>query len=494
MAEKIITVFIRDDAVNLLEVEGKVVKKWASSPLESGLVSQGLVLDEAKVAEELDKLFKRSKIEARRVVAGLSGLNSLYRLISLPELPDAILPEAVKQEAKRVIPMPLDEVYLSYQRLPAQQGETRVFLAVFPRNTADGLVRTLRMAGLQPYVMDLAPLALCRTLDEPRAIIINTRFDHLDIMIMEDRLPQLIHRLSLSGEVTSASERLAAITEEVDRTVDFYNSSHGEHPLDSKVPVFVCSELVQAPEKWQSLGGKLGCPVSILPSPMKSPDGFDASDFMVNIGLALKELQYERDGANVSLVNFNALPQAYQPKGVSLSRILIRAGLVVGVGLMICMGFLIHGKSVYNSLLRAQIVPLQSSIALQMDEIAALQDQIGQVEEQLAPVEVEAGIFDTTLTSLEVGREQASAELVEIVDLLPTTMYLTGIEHEGDSMTVSGMAPSEDDVYEYARDLRGSFGSVIISSILVEDVEDDPTIGLYGWTVGYEFELLITQG
>ncbi len=175
MAEKVITVFIRDDAVNLLQVEGRGVKKWASLPLEPGLVNQGLILDETRVAEELDKLFKLAKIGTRKVVAGISGLNSLYRLISLPELPEAILPEAVKQEARRVIPVPLDEVYLAYQRLPAPEGETRVFLTAFPRNVADVLVRTLRQAGIQPYVMDLAPLALCRTLDEPRAIIINSQ-------------------------------------------------------------------------------------------------------------------------------------------------------------------------------------------------------------------------------------------------------------------------------------------------------------------------------
>ncbi len=299
MAEKVTTVFVRDDAVNLLVVEGKGVKKWASLPLEPGLVSDGLVVDEDRVAEELNKLFKLTKIETRRVIAGLSGLNSLYRLISLPELPEAILPEAVKQEAKRVIPVPLDEVYLSYQRLPAPPGETRVFLAVFPRNVTDGLVKTMHLAGVQPYVMDLAPLALCRTLDEPRAIIVNTVLDHLDIMVMEDRLPQLIHRLSLPGEVTSAPERLSAITEEVDRTVDFYNSSHREDPLDSTVPIFVCSELAHLPESWQSLGGKLGSPVSVLPSPVESPEGFDASDFMVNIGLALKEPGYGGEGANV---------------------------------------------------------------------------------------------------------------------------------------------------------------------------------------------------
>jgi type IV pilus assembly protein PilM len=483
MAEKVITVFIRDDAVNLLQVEGRGVKKWASLPLEPGLVNQGLILDETRVAEELDKLFKLAKIGTRKVVVGISGLNSLYRLISLPELPEAILPEAVKQEARRVIPVPLEEVYIAYQSLPAPEGETRVFLTAFPRNVADGLVRTLRQAGIQPYVMDLAPLALCRTLDEPRAIIINSRLDHLDIMIMEDRLPQLIHRLSLAGEVTSASERLSAITEEVNRTVDFYNSSHKENPLDSMVPMFVCSDLAEVPEGWQSLGGKLECPVSILPSPMESPDGFDANDFMVNIGLALKELWQEREGANFSLVNFNALPEVYQPKVVSLTSILSRVGIIVGIVLMIGMGFLTYSRAEYSSLLRSQLAPVNNSIATQIEAVATLQDQIKEVEAELGPLGARAEVFTTTLASLKAGREQAINDLVDVINLMPVNIDLTGINHEGESVSVRGVAKTEDDVFSYARNLSDSFDSVIISSI--QAVEES------GWITGFEFELYL---
>jgi type IV pilus assembly protein PilM len=486
MAEKVISVFIKDDAVNLLLVEGKGVKKWASLPLEPGLVSQGLVLDESRVAEELDKLFKRAKIGTRKVVAGLSGLNSLYRLISLPELPEAILPEAVKQEARRVIPMPLEEVYLAYQRLPAPPGETRIFLAAFPRNVADVLVRTLRLAGVQPYVMDLAPLALCRTLDEPRAIIINTMLDHLDVMIMEDRLPQLIHRLSLPGEVKSVEEKLAALTEEVNRTVDFYNSSHKENPLDSTVPMYVCSDLVQVPESWQSLGGKLGCTVSILPSPVESPEGFDASDFMVNIGLVLKELRQDSEGANFSLVNFNALPEAYQPKGMNTKSIIGRVGVAAGIGLLICLGFLINGRGDYISLLRSQLAPAQSNVALQLKEIAEAQEQIKQIETQLGPVAARAEIFDTTLTSLKTGREEMSSDLIDILNLKPGTIILTGIDRKAGEVTVSGTAQTEDDVFGYARDLRSNFGNAIISS--VEALEGGV------WINGFDFNIYIDRG
>ena len=485
MAEKVISVFIRDDAVNLLLVEGRWVKKWASLPLESGLVREGLVLDESRVAGELDKLFKRAKITTRRVVAGISGFNSLYRLISLPELPAEILPEAVKQEARRVIPVPLEEVYIAYQRLPASPGETRVFLAAFPRNVADGLVRTMRLAGIQPYVMDLAPLALCRTLDEPRALIINAMLDHLDVMIMEDRLPQLIHRLSLPGEVTSVEEKLTAITEEVNRTVDFYNSSHRENPLSATVPMYVCSDLVEVPDNWQSLGSKLGCPVSILPSPVESPDGFDANEFMVNIGLALKEMEPEREGANFSLVNFNALPEVYQPKALSLSRIITRLGALVGIGLIILLAFLVYSRSDYISVLRSHLAPIQAGVAEQIKGIGDTQAQMKQIEAQLGPLSDRAAMFDNTLNSLRTGREEASSDLSEVVNLVPGEIDLTGVVHEGGSIKVTGVAPSQDDIFGYARDLRSSFGDVTISSVQAEKSGS--------WITGFNFEFSVRK-
>ncbi len=488
MAKKVTTLFIRDDVVNLLVMGGKRVEKWASLPLEPGLVSQGLILDEAQLADKLKELFKLEKVTMGKVIAGLSGHNSVYRIITLPELPEPVLPEAVKREAKRVIPVPLEEVYLSYQPLPATRGETRVFLAAFPRNIADALYRTLHQAGLQPYIMDLAPLALCRTVNEPRSIIVNARLDHLDIMVMAERVPELIRRLSLPGEAESLSERLPTITEEVDRTIAFYNSSHKEQPLDSTVPMFVCGDLAQAPESWQSLAGKSACPVSILPSPVESPEGFNPNEFMVNIGLAFKELLPEKGEANFSLVNFNTLPEVYITKAVRLSNILVPIGLTIAIGLLVYMGFLVYNKATYISVLRSELAPVESLIAQEHEGIATLQEQVQQIEPQIAALEATTGIFDTTFTSLGEVREKVDGDLSDIVSLLPEDVDLTEVNHMGDTVTVTGVVldeDGEDDIFQYARELRtsGRFSTVIISSI--EAIEEEEEIE------GFEFEFLL---
>jgi len=342
----------------------------------------------------------------------------------------------------------------------------------------------MHQAGLEPYIMDLAPLALCRTPNEPRAIIVNARLDHLEIMVIADRLPQLIRRVSLPSEAEPLAEKLPAITEEFSRTVAFYNASHLEKPLDSTVPVFVCGEPAEAPETWQSIVGKLNSPVSPLPSPVESSGGFSPNEFMVNIGLALKELLPEKGEANFSLVNLNALPEVYLPKALPVARILTRVGIVVGIGLLVYMGFLAQNSAARTDELRSQLALTESRIAQQEKEIVTLKEQIESVEAQIEPVEaqiepVEAatGVFNTTLTSLEEGREQANGDLSQIVMLLPTAVNLTEVNHMGSSVTVNGITPDEDDIFKYARALRtsGRFPVVIISSITeyIKEVEEE---------------------
>ena len=429
MARKVTTLFIRDNSITLLVMKGRRVEKWASLPLEPGLVSQGAVLDEIQVADRVKELFKLEGVTKRKVIVGLSGLNSLYRIITLPELPEAILFEALKREAGRVLPVPLDEVYLSYQPIPAPSGETRIFLAAFPRDIADALLRMMRQAGLEPYLMDLAPLALSRIPNEPRAIIVNARLDHLEIMVIADRLPQLIRRVSLPSEAEPLAEKLPAITEEFSRTVAFYNSSHLEKPLDSTVPVFVCGEPAEAPETWQSIVGRLNSPVSPLPSPVESPEGFNPNEFMVNIGLALKELLPEKGEANFSLVNLNTLPQVYLPKALPKTRILVPSGIVVGIGILAFMGFLVQNSAADITELRSQLALTESRIVQQHGEIATLKEQvelagaeIEPMEAQIELVEATTGVFKATFTTLEEVREKVNADLTQIVILTQVTV------------------------------------------------------------------------
>jgi type IV pilus assembly protein PilM len=514
MAE--VTLFIEDSAIRVLVAKGRRVERWARMPLEPGLVGDGLILDEAQVADRIRQLFKLNKIGARTVVAGLSGFNSVYRLISLPELPPDILHEAVEQEASRVVPVPIDQVYLSYQTLPAAAGETRLFLAAFPRNTTDALLRTLQKAGLRVSSLDLAPLALCRTVDAPEAVVVDVRSASLDIAVMVDRVPQVIRSLSVPGEGQSLTERLPSIIEEVGRTITFYNSSHSDKPLAETVPVFVSGDLVAASEAWQELGGSIGYPVSALPFPMEPFEGFDASQFMVNIGLVLKQLPLDKEKANFSMVNFNALPQAEKPKKkLSPISILLPIIIVLGIGAVFYLYNMVGDAGARNELARSQLELIQFQVPQQQAAIGELKDELAEIEPLIEPIAARASVFNGMYDNMFQVRNQIDQDLIQIVHLTPEEVALiyggdaifdyaspiteASIDHIVDRVALVGESQDIEAIFQYAKDLRssGRFSRVVISSITAyeeiilletEDGEGEPEEDIIK---GYNFQFIL---
>jgi type IV pilus assembly protein PilM len=503
MAKRVVTLYISDEAINLLVLEGRSVKQWANMPLEAGLVKEGLILDEDKVAAEINNLFTATGVGTRRVIAGINGLNSLYRLVTLPTLPEAILPEAIRKEAKRVIPVPLEEVYLSYQRLAGAEGEIRVFLAAFPRAVADALHRTLSKANVVPYIMELAPLALSRLANAPRAIVAASRQDHLDIVILSEGLPNPIRTISLPGEAAGMEERLPVIAEEIDRTVAFYNSSHKDNPLGNSVPIFVCGDLTQVPDKWPALAGSLKFPVSALPSPVDAPAGFETNDYIINIGLGLQEVMPAASAVNVSQINMNSLPETYRPKPIKLTPFILPAvGLLCAVALGF-MGFQLYHKTQDTKALRTELAPIEAINQQLSKDIAGLQAQIKQAATQaddtfarVPPLNATANVFASTFADLDFDRKTIDVEVNAIIDLRPSasSFSLTNLHDENDLMKITGKIDTKDltdaelVILDYAKNLRIKFGEVTVTSI--KAVLDDTTKEV----TGYQFELLVHGG
>ena len=481
MARKV-TLYIEDTDIKLLVTKGEKVEKWASLLLEPSLVRDGVIIDEDRVAESIKTLLKLGGVSKKKVVVGLSGLNSIFRIITLPEISQALLPEAVMNEARRVIPVPLEQVYISYQQIPSAKGEMQIFLVAYPRNSTDILIKTVIKAGLKVDKMDLAPLALSRCANEARAIIINSWLTYIDIIIMTDGLPQVIRSMSLLTEAVAVEEKLPFIAEEFARTVAFYNSSNPRNQLDSTVPVFVCGDLAETPDSWQLLVGKKGYPVSTLIPPIQFPETFSPCKFMVNIGLALKGQLPKGADYSFSVVDFNALPEVYRPVVINIYRIIAPVAIVIAIGALAFGGLLIKDVNDETALLNSQIDGLDFAISELRSQITGVEEAIDekdkaieplplqaeQIESEIQSLEESGNEFGNMLANLSEGLEKTDADMQEVIDLLPATINLFNVQYDSDSMvSITGIATNEDDIFSYARALRSSerFNEVIILSI-----------------------------
>ncbi|MBN1370011.1 MAG: pilus assembly protein PilM [Dehalococcoidaceae bacterium] len=504
MAKKKISLYIEDTEIKLLESHGSKIDKWASFTLEPSLVRDGVILDENRVAEAIKELMHLNKISEKKVTVGLSGLNSIFRITSLPELPTKLLPEAIINEASRIIPMPLEEVYLSHQVISIGQGEIRLFLAAYPRSSTDTLMRTLAKAGLKTSVIELAPIALARCVDAPKAIIINSWLSNLDIVILNERLPQVVRSISLSGDEMSNEDKVSAIIEEFNRTVSFYNSNRKDNPLNTSVPVFACGDLIKDEALWQAFNLNLmDYNISSITPPVESPEAFIPCEYMVNIGLAIKDILPKGDGTNYSVIGFNALPEAYLPPSFSWYRILVPVVTVSAIGGLIYFWLVIQNigtdtarldsetavLSAQITQLQSQLVPLRTSIAEQKALIEPLPEQIAQIETEIAATENLTGIFDQTSAVLEESLEAINLDFPETYNLQPEGVFVSKITSQGDSFSIEGIATTENGVYDYARALRESerFTAVSVNNIIetVSASEEDEEV------VQYNFEITV---
>jgi Tfp pilus assembly PilM family ATPase len=208
-----ITLNIEDTHISATVFQGRTVETAASTTLEPGLVKDGLILDIAAVSQHIKDLFTSNGITEKQVIASITGIHSVYRLAKLPKLKSAAMEEAVLHEMTRSMPLPLEQIYPSWQANPAPSNEVMVSMIALPRNSADALVATLKQAGLSCRDFDLRPLAVARAAGDPDALVINIQLTSFDIVIMAGGLPRIIRSLPFANPGAPPASRVNTLKE-----------------------------------------------------------------------------------------------------------------------------------------------------------------------------------------------------------------------------------------------------------------------------------------
>ena len=468
MAKQQVSVFIDDASVSVLVTKGRQPLKWTVVPLEPGLVKEGVVQDQEAVAEKIKQAWHSSKITQRRVAVGISGLNCLYQMLLLPELAEDLRPEAISREAAHALGIPLDGVYLSWQVLSVDHGQMKVYLAVIPRDKVDSVVATLKLANLRPTVMDIKPLCLARAASEPTAVLVDTCQDALDIVVLGDGLPEVVRSLQLSPE-TSAGEWISILRSEMERSISFYNAAHLDMPIDLAVPVLVSGDLVGLESEMAALAGPRERPVHALESPLAEAEGFDYSNYMACIGLAIKGILAAEPGTICnSVVDFDALPEVYRIRKQSLADIMWVPTVLVGV-VVIGMGIwgitYLRGE---NAALQAQ----RDSISRTMTEQGLANGDIADRQTQVDNAHNTDAALQGLLTRVATTRLSALDRLGDITAWAEESgAALDDVSYNDRSIQICGNAPTADHVLQYGRLLRdrGGYSSVMITPIYTGD-------------------------
>ena len=138
-------------------------------PTPIGSMRDGLVVEPQAVATELRNLLAEHHITTRYAVTAVPNQSAVTRNILVPRMDRKDLQEAIKWEAERYIPYPIDEVSLDFDLLDnpdevPENGQMEAVIAAAPTEHVARQVEVLRLAGLEPTIIDLKSFAALRAL------------------------------------------------------------------------------------------------------------------------------------------------------------------------------------------------------------------------------------------------------------------------------------------------------------------------------------------
>ena len=141
-------------------------------PMVPGLIQEDQVVDPEGLAEEIKELYKDANINIKKrpyVITAVSNGLAITRNIFMPKMSLEELGEAVRWEADRYIPYPIEEVTFDYFPLDhpddvEDEGQMEVMIAAARLDFVEQQINYLRLAGLEPVVIEVKPFALLRSL------------------------------------------------------------------------------------------------------------------------------------------------------------------------------------------------------------------------------------------------------------------------------------------------------------------------------------------
>lgn len=123
------------------------------------------VPNESSRQEALAELLRTAKFRTKRVATAVSGKNVIFRYLTMPDAPDDRLLAAVKLDADKYIPFPVEEVDLDAQKLGtsidnAGKEEMRVLLVAAKKLVVAEHAHMLTELGLMPVSVGVDGFAL----------------------------------------------------------------------------------------------------------------------------------------------------------------------------------------------------------------------------------------------------------------------------------------------------------------------------------------------
>lgn len=224
-----------------------------------------------EIISAIKTIYKQSKMTSTKVVAALPSYAVFSSIISLPAMSKKDLYSAVRWEAKKFVPMPIDEMVLDWRILEEEKPSTatvgqplvkkaptqkeegpkklKVLLTAAPRNLVKRYIEICKAADLEIASLETEAFALERSLignDPSPIMVVDIGGISTYISIVRNGVPVLNRSIDVGGDTITKSVA-NAMNIDIERAEQFKRDIGMAESAGSQIPKtieFVISSII----------------------------------------------------------------------------------------------------------------------------------------------------------------------------------------------------------------------------------------------------------
>lgn len=203
-----------------LETYGELQTYGYLERLNDPFQTRSLQLLESQVIEMLGKILKEAEVTTKKIVASIPIFSSFISVVDLPPMSDKELSRALAFEAKRYIPVSLNEVKIDWEIINKQPVDStdktskknlfkfRALLVAVPKEVIAKYLRIAHALGLEILGMELENFSYIRSLvgnDLSTSCVLDFGARSTSFTVVDKGFIQMSHSLDTAGtELTKA--------------------------------------------------------------------------------------------------------------------------------------------------------------------------------------------------------------------------------------------------------------------------------------------------
>jgi type IV pilus assembly protein PilM len=165
-------------------------------------------LDVKKTAKIINKIWHKSGMASNSAVAALPTYSVFSSILNLSNVPEKDITSAVQWEAKKVIPLSLDEMVIEWKKIEeegdskAGKGNMKVLLTGAPKVLVKKYIDIFKEAKLNLLCLETETFSLVRSLfgnERTTAMIVEMGTNTSDIIVVSNGIPVINRSIDVGG-------------------------------------------------------------------------------------------------------------------------------------------------------------------------------------------------------------------------------------------------------------------------------------------------------